>query len=191
MISEEMEMLISRCDDGDLTDSERARLEAALKNDQDARRLLAEYRRLNAALDSTLIEMDGVDLAAFSRSLSRSLSERHKPGRAGGMWRRLGPVAAAAATILVGIGALWLSRQASDAPGVGDSDRPIRAVQTPIHRSERTAVVTIGMPVGVQAPAGEAGKNGGEIVWCVAAAPGRLAKAERPFEDDGLDIFFN
>lgn len=182
MITEEMEMLISRYDDGDLTDAERASLEAALDSDPEAQGLLKEYRRLNAALSEAPAGMAQVDLAAFSHTLSRSLTERRVVRRTSRTWWRLGPVAAVAATILVGVGALWLSQHTGDTPGVSRRSR--------IPGPERTMSVTLSVPLDTQVPRGAETENGGEVIWCISASPQRLAKAARPIDDEGLEIFF-
>ena len=130
--NEQLESLISRSLDGELTASEQAEVDRLVLADPSARRLLEEYRRLCARAAAALTETLAAPTAAPGVSWLP----------AGGARGWLGPLSAVAAAALLAAGA-WLAVRYLPGPGTAPSDK------TP--RIDRVAAVR-----GTSGPAGGA-----------------------------------
>jgi hypothetical protein len=103
METKELERLIARHDDAELTPEERAALTAALANQPEARALLRQYQRLDEALGQMGPVMgQRVDFADFAARVQARL-ERTEVARPAvwRQWRIMVPLAAAAALAVV------------------------------------------------------------------------------------------
>ena len=113
MTSDELEFSISQYADGTLPAGQRPAVDAALAADPAARRVLAEYRRLNQLLAAPPAGVDWDRLAAHlsaavdDERADERLARPAVAGRIGPAWRspwRIGSVAAAAAmAVTVGL----------------------------------------------------------------------------------------
>jgi len=172
MITEELDILLSRYDDPDLSGSERARLEEALSQDAQARAMLAQYRRLDEHLARLPDALGAVDFEQFGRGVRQALDASARPGR---QWRRLlwpvlTPLAAAAAVLLIVLsgGLLVETEPSGPAAELSQPRVPRVVVQAEPVRARRLAVVELSW----QAP-GQAnhGTSSSESVICVQRAP--------------------
>jgi len=111
MISKENENLISRYDDPELSTSERQQLTELLETDDQARELEAQYRRLDAELETLPDGLDGVDFSGFRRRIRESIETAsapviRRPHRY--LWTRWAPIAAAA-SVAIAFLSIWHS----------------------------------------------------------------------------------
>ena len=107
MISQENENLISRYDDPELSPSERQQLTELMETDEQARELEAQYRRLDAELETLPDGLEGVDFTGFRRRIRESIETapairmpHHR------LWSRWIPLAAAA-SVAIAFLTLW------------------------------------------------------------------------------------
>jgi hypothetical protein len=111
MISREQENLISRYDDPELRTSEREQLSELLETEDKARELEAQYRRLDAELETLPDGLEGVDFSGFRRQIRESIESASAPvirlpyRR---LWIRWAPIAAAA-SVAIAILSIWHS----------------------------------------------------------------------------------
>jgi len=109
MISKEHENLISRYDDPELSTAERQQFSELQETNDEARELEAQYRRLDAELETLSDGLDGVDFSGFRRRIRESLETApviRRPHRR--LWTRWAPIAAAASVAIAFI-SLWHS----------------------------------------------------------------------------------
>jgi len=108
VISKEHENLISRYDDPELNTAEREQLTELLETDDEARELEAQYRRLDAELETLSDGLDGVDFSGFRERIRESIESApvvRLPHRR--LWIRWAPIAAAAASVAIAFLSLW------------------------------------------------------------------------------------
>jgi len=147
MEPEELEMLISRCDDPDLSSQERAQLKAALENEPQAGELLAQYRRLNEALGQLPDHLESVDFERFADTVNEKIDSAERiQSRKKVVWRVFGPLAAAAAIVVVGLP--WFFRSADNLHPVSpDRSFPVAAVTRPdLGQGQSFALVRLSSP---------------------------------------------
>ena len=155
MVTEELEILLSRYDDPDLSRSDRARAERALSQNAQAAVLLDQYRRLNQHLANLPDQLDGIDLEQFGRSVRQALdaasTPRRRPRRL--LWPILAPLAAAAAVLLIVLpsGVLFDKEQSQPVPVLSEPRVPVVVMQSERPWTNRLAVVELS-----RAPAGPA-----------------------------------
>ncbi|KPK77564.1 MAG: hypothetical protein AMJ79_02720 [Phycisphaerae bacterium SM23_30] len=104
MNSEELEKLISRYNDPDLTDEERTQLDQVLEDDPVLRGILEQYQRLDGALGQLPDGLEKVDFARFSRQVREAVAGVEASWLSTLSLRRfLMPIAAAAAIIIAAL----------------------------------------------------------------------------------------
>jgi len=110
MISREHENLISRYDDPELSTVEREQLTELQETNDEARELEAQYRRLDAELETLPDGLDGVDFSGFRRRIRESIESvetapviRMSHRR---LWTRWAPIAAAA-SVAIAFLSIW------------------------------------------------------------------------------------
>ena len=116
MISKENENLISRYDDPELSTSERQQLTEFLETDDEARDLEAQYRRLDAELETLPDGLEGVDFSGFRRRIRESIESApvvRRPHRQ--LWTRWAPIAAAASMAIAFL-SIWHSLKQGSNP---------------------------------------------------------------------------
>ncbi len=109
MITNENENLVSRYDDPELSAAERRELIELLETDDEARDLEAQYRRLDAELETLPDGLDGVDFTGFRRRIRESIETApviRRPYRQ--LWTRWAPIAAAASMAIAFV-SIWHS----------------------------------------------------------------------------------
>jgi anti-sigma factor RsiW len=164
MKTEELEILISRYDDGDLSAQEKAAVEAAVARDPAARVMLEQYRRINRELAALPSGLEGVDFAAFGQRVRRAVGGRTpapatRDRKLWQQWRWAAPLAAAAALAVLTLPWLLTSRPTSApqtarvaGPAVTISGAPsvtsVMVAQVSLNPAQvigaaRTAVVTL------------------------------------------------
>jgi len=114
MTRDELEFQISQFADGTLPANEVAALEAHLAGDDEARQLLAEYRRLGAMVAAHLPPLPAVNWDRLAKHLSAVVAEADVPAIAG----RITPATAStwswrsrlaiAASVMIVLGGGWL-----------------------------------------------------------------------------------
>lgn len=199
MLDQELEQLMSRSGDGDLTGEERARLEGAVAQDAEARAVWEEYRRLDGHLAVMGGETDGVDWEAFgSRVRDAVASAEVRRGRVR-LWRRVAAVAAMAAVALGALG--WLAFRGGGATepervvgrvqiaAVSGWERPMRrVVELEVEQSSegvRVSEVDVAM---VQEGAVESGEEdeSGEVICSVGGEEPAGTNGKTSTENGGL-----
>jgi anti-sigma factor RsiW len=113
MMSEELEFQINQYADGTLSTTDAAALEDRLARDEQARQLLAEYRKLQAHLAGAM-PAPAVRWDRLARHLSDAVAEAQEPviaGRIGWGWKL---AIAASVLIVIGIGLLMQRSPRSD-----------------------------------------------------------------------------
>jgi len=107
MISREKENLISRYDDPELSPSERKQLTELMETEEEARELEAQYRRLDAELETLPDGLEGVDFTGFRRRIRESIDSapviRMSRRR---LWTHWAPIAAAA-SVAIAFLSIW------------------------------------------------------------------------------------
>jgi anti-sigma factor RsiW len=120
MADEEIEFAISQYADGTLPEDQRGEIEARLVNDIEARRLLEQYRRIDAALRHTSPAIPDLNWNTLAEHLSATIDREERDrlliplGDA--PWHRrmrLVPLAAAAALVLSSALALLIYNQST------------------------------------------------------------------------------
>ena len=107
MISKKNENLISRYDDPELSTAERQQLTELLETEDKARGLEAQYRRLDAELETLPDGLDAVDFTGFRRRIRESIESApviQLPHRR--LWTRWAPIAAAA-SVAIAFLSIW------------------------------------------------------------------------------------
>jgi negative regulator of sigma E activity len=148
MTRDELEFSISQYLDGTLGEAEGSALEERLSTDADARAVLSEYRRLDAALKG--VPGPAVDWDAFASRVSRVVAAQDPPAQSYRLhWVRAASVLAVAASALVAIGfGIRLLRPSG--PGAGTNGQLVQ--NPPVREVKRIEVVDRSTP----APAGQA-----------------------------------
>lgn len=107
MIPQEIEILISRYDDADLTDGQRAQLKEILQNQPQAEELLERYRRLDLALAEMADAGPAVDLEGLNENIRAGLDKidarKLRIGQRVKIIKWLTPIAAAAAIAIAAL----------------------------------------------------------------------------------------
>jgi anti-sigma factor RsiW len=122
MTRDQLEFAISQYIDGTLPPLETTALEERLATDAEARALLAEYRQLDDALETSLAGVPAVAWDRFAQHLSDAVAQEEPPLRHYSLvaWRRAAAVALAACVALVcGIAFLSYRVGSSDATAQG------------------------------------------------------------------------
>ncbi|MBN1437333.1 MAG: hypothetical protein JW936_09670 [Sedimentisphaerales bacterium] len=106
MNAEQLEQLISRYNDPDLTEQEQAQLKEVLRDNAEAQELLRQYKKLDEALANLPDVTSTVDQGRFTADVKEALAKirRNKPGATVGGGRfRLGWPMRVAALVVVGL----------------------------------------------------------------------------------------
>lgn len=122
MAREELERLLAKEQDGELTPEEDASLTAEIDSDPDARRLAGSWRRTGQALDDYTSALGSPSAGARARVLGGASGSRGMYRRVSGPSRRRLPLAAAAGLLLAlvagfGLGAAFFTRPDATARG--------------------------------------------------------------------------
>lgn len=211
MISEKLEMLISRYDDGDLSAAERARVEAVLDEQPEARELLEQYRRLGGAMLEGPDVTAGVDFEEFAGSVRRSVAQipMQRAEERGSILLRRRWVWELAAAAVVMIGAVgWFvlagkpgAPEKAAGPVVyvagGQPAQLHRVIKVGLSEPKtaatgviRQAMVEIGQGQANGTKVARAGAQEMGQVLCCAAGQISGSKKTGTFEDVGFEMFF-
>src|SRR5688572_6734984 len=135
MTRDELEFSISQYLDGTLVEREKVALERRLENDGEARALLAEYRRVDAALKgvSAAAPLPAVNWAGLSAEISAAVAGERTPAAPARSfriadWIRTAPAklaVAASALLAVGVAAVVVLR---GGPDRGETTGPTQQV---------------------------------------------------------------
>lgn len=120
MLTQDMEILISRCDDPDLSAKQRRQLEQLLESDASAREYFQHLQSLDEHLASYGQQSADIDLAGFADAVNRKIDTAKSAQRQNLLRRFWIPLAAAAAIMLVALP--WFN-QISSPPAQTDSPK--------------------------------------------------------------------
>ena len=192
MKEKDIDILVSRYGDPDLSDSERARLDDLLARSPEAREALRQYERLDGALGQLPGIVDGVDQeAVFERIQQAVAAGAARPAGRGRLWvMRIAALVVLALLAGLALVSLWgphmagpgsLGEPGGEVARVQLSAEPVYALRPAVVVSlqEETAEqgeVSVTLAVETEAVSSAVGDTvEGEVLWC-AAPP---AKAER------------
>lgn len=104
MLTNEIEILISRFDDPDLTDSERQELDQQLQSNSEAQEYHRQLQSLDKHLDALAPNIDQIDFRGFAYAVNKQIDaiQTSRPPRRIA-WRWLAPLSAAAAIVMVAL----------------------------------------------------------------------------------------
>jgi hypothetical protein len=179
MIPDEMEMLISRLDDGDLSDSERRQLQQFLEDHAEAQAVREQYHRLNQQLDQLPDGLDKVDISGFARRVNRTIAaDRAWRIHRRRYWITRAPLAAAAALMFATLAWLFISPRPSEqtlrSPVVQpEAQLPARRVIVKLRTPEFPPSISLvsNITLVAAAPAASEDEPDGEVICFVGAPP--------------------
>ena len=120
MLTNEMEILISRFDDPDLTKSERRQLDDLLQSNPEAQDYHRQLQSLDKRLNRLTAEIDRIDLRGFAREVNLRIDMVETPRRSRrSAWRWLAPLTAAAAVVMIALP--WFNRPTITTPAPSSS----------------------------------------------------------------------
>jgi anti-sigma factor RsiW len=138
MTADQTEFLISQYADGTIAATDRVALESHLATDPAARRLLDEYRQLDALLRTAAPSVPAFDYDALAARINAAIDDHNtarEPLRLPIPWLRVGAGLAIAASVLLAVG-LWLrpfaTAPTSSNPTVATNAKPAGVIQVAV-----------------------------------------------------------
>ena len=193
MTAEDKEILISRWDDPELTQTQKRALEKLLQEDEEGAMLWRQYQQLEVLLGRLPDELERVDFGVFRDRVSRATAAEPSGQVRRFNWRRWAlpaatAAAAAAALLIVAVPWVFLS---PEQPEVRTGEVPTAAVvqlaqpQSEYNNARHFHIVKLGQPKsGIASPE----EASGEVI-CLAVTSGKSSESAQTSKSNSIFSF--